>query len=280
MTDDGSLDPAAERIAARGHDALVQQLRDAYAKAAAAHADIVKMEADQIEALVQRSAQNADGLQWRRALATVATEELGLSLPEALLHPAVARAQEIVGAPSYEETLAELTRRASAPADAAPRRPTPEEDEPGFAEGEDEPGLAEGEEPPGDGGEVTFADAQEFSDDEPFPEGEDEDRLRVSAIHLGGVANLEPSQQDIDLRLSGDGLDIMRGEHEILGRLAWREIETLEVPVARGRRRRRVGHARLIVRTRHGDASFEVPAFSSEELRQRISPLVARFGRG
>jgi len=108
----------------------------------------------------------------------------------------------------------------------------------------------------------------------------DQDRLRVTAVHLGGVANLTGSNQTVDLRLSDAGLDIMRDEEEIIGRLAWSDIETLEVPNPRGLRRRRgMARAQLVVRTPAGDASFEVPAFTSEELRQRIEPIVDRFGR-
>ncbi len=102
----------------------------------------------------------------------------------------------------------------------------------------------------------------------------------MTAIHLGGVANLTGSSDSVDLRLSEAGLDIMRDEDEIIGRLGWADIETLEVPNPRGLRRRRgMSRAQLIVRTPSGDASFEIPAFSSDELRQRIEPLVDRFGR-
>jgi hypothetical protein len=108
---------------------------------------------------------------------------------------------------------------------------------------------------------------------------EDED-LRVTAIHLGGVANLPASRDGLDLRLSASGLDILQSDEEIVGRLPWEEIDTLEVPNQRPRRRRQPkARARLVVRTRHGDASFEVPGFSPDELRDRIEPLISRYGR-
>ena len=47
----------------------------------------------------------------RRALADVASDELGISPTQALSHPAVARALSLVGAPSYEQSLAELIAR-------------------------------------------------------------------------------------------------------------------------------------------------------------------------
>jgi hypothetical protein len=101
----------ADRIASRGREALVERLRRAYAEAAASNADIVSLEEARIEALVQAAADRADGLQWRRALAQVAIEELGVSLAQALTHPAVREAQERLGAPSYEAGLAELVAR-------------------------------------------------------------------------------------------------------------------------------------------------------------------------
>jgi hypothetical protein len=105
---DGADETLADRIAARGRDALVERLRKAYADAAASHSDIVSLDSKRIEVLVQSAADRADGLQWRRALANVASEELGVSLAEALTHPAVRQAQEQLGAPSYEASLAEL----------------------------------------------------------------------------------------------------------------------------------------------------------------------------
>jgi hypothetical protein len=34
----------------------------------------------------------------------------------------------------------------------------------------------------------------------------------------------------------------------------------------------------LVVRTSQGDATFEVPGFSGDELNERVAPLVTRFG--
>jgi hypothetical protein len=101
--------------------------------------------------------------------------------------------------------------------------------------------------------------------------------LRLAAVHLGGIANLEPAESGIQLRLSEDGLDIARGPVELLGRLRWAEIRSLDVPPARGlRRRRRGGGAQLVIRTRHGDATFEVPMASAEELDAQLAPLRQR----
>jgi hypothetical protein len=461
-------DPAneeiAQRLATRGRDALVERLRNAYAQAAEVHADVLSIDGDRLETIVQGAADRADGLQWRRALADLASGELGISLTDALAHPAVARAQELVGAPSYEDSLAALGRRPAGqvprerslngggshgqpqdeptresglqddpkPAPAAGLEPDVEpreeeapwqsmaqpealeadsnRDEPGDSDRdpgeapqagpddtpEPEPEASETRQPapqarvdgpgappdlepetivqappkpPDDppsrpepaAGQVPFDDpdatrewtAHELADveghggpvgspahslppqpthvvpalppetaagghvaipepephmtgqavspiwdedepgyedepgfdDEPYAQpgefyagqAEEQDRLRVTAVHLGGVANLP--REGIELRLSAHGLDIMRGDDEILGRLMWSEIDSLEVPSPRVRRRRNRDRARLVVRTTQGDATFEVPGFSGDELNERVAPLVTRFGR-
>ncbi len=142
MTD--TLEDTAQRIAGRGRDALVERLRPAFRDAAAKHADVLELSDEQIEEMVQRAADRADGLQWRRALAGVATEELGIGLGEALSHPAVVRAQEIVGAPSYEESREAVEARR--PETAEPETAEPEAAEPEAAEPEAaEPEAAEPE---------------------------------------------------------------------------------------------------------------------------------------
>jgi len=379
------VDDLSQRIAARGRVALVERLRTAYRDAASAHADIVSLEEDRLEALVQNAADHADGLQWRRALAGLVAEELGVSVAEALSHPAVVRAQSIVGAPSYEQSLAELITRPIPPPLPARRHDQRETDTPlGPIEGqlrlEDEHGV-EGEpedvlsvseeletaiaddtfvellpepdpslevptelyeipvddeadteaqpeatdppnteaqpeatDPPDTEAQPEATDAPDTEaqpeatdarDTEAQPEPEpvqpepepghepnpDTDpigpietvdstvvaELRVPAIHLGGVANLPTGSDGLDLRLSQQGLDIMRGNDTIIGRLPWQEIEALEVPAQRRRRRGATDAARLVVRTHQGDASFEIPGFTSEELRNRVELRMDRY---
>jgi hypothetical protein len=389
MTDiDTSVETLARRIADRGQDALLGRLRIAYADAAAAHADLLSLDSGQIEAMVQSAADNADGLQWRRALADVAAEELGVSVSEALTHPAVARAQALVGAPSYEQSLAELIARPVPPptpqstadpttgtgsngfgsAPAGPEDGVPEP-EPPAPEPEPEPepeppmpgpsvaahqsvSAADSELPPTDEHqsladaaapalvpdeletveaddvvlellpepdpveyetqaydvEASFTEEPAFepapfaaapADDvdryatEPEPDAApmpptsameiegtpDEPELVFPAVHQGGVANLPTKREGLSVRLSADGLDILQGERDILGRLVWDEIETLEVPHNRSRRRRHETRARLVVRTPHGDASFDVPGVSPDDLRDRVEPIVRLYGR-
>lgn len=334
MTD---VEQTAQKIAEQGRDALIGRLRPAFEKAASAHSDLLQLGPDQIEAMIQRAADRADGLQWRRALASVASGELGIGLGEALSHPAVIRAQELVGAPSYEESLAKLTAAAPAapaaepvtpaaeePAEAEPAPAEVEELEPAEAEMEteaeiEEPAPAvpeieeaeaaaeEAEAAPGpvphpseiaeEMGEVQASAWQdekgqeEWEEDEQsatalqeepedgyedaFGPGEDGE-LRVSVIHLGGIANLDAAEQGVELKMSEAGLDIMRGEGEVLGRLEWDQVRSLEVPEARSRRLRRPAPTHLVIRTARGDASFEVPDVSAEELRRHLTPIVER----
>ncbi len=330
-----SVEALAEQLAAHGRDALIERLRAAFADAAAAHADIVELDEQKLEALVQSSADRADGLQWRRALATLAADALGVPVTEALTHPAVARAQELVGAPSYEHSLAELIRRPvpeaeGAAIEAEAHEPGPAEQDPSAYEQADyeppepetvepetvEPETVEPEtawsheEPPApavesgsawgstetatppaaeqapetetEAGTETEGETGTGTETETETTGEDGEQhtLRVAAVHLGGVANLPTDDRKIDLRLSDVGLDIMREHDEIMGRLGWDDIEALEVPAHRGRLRRRTPtRAQLVVRTAAGDASFEIPAFSSDELRERVDALFVRYGR-
>jgi hypothetical protein len=253
MTETG--DDVAQRIAERGRGALVERLRPAFREAADAHADLIELDSDQLEEMVQRAADRADGLQWRRALASVATEELGIGLGEALGHPAVARAQAIVGAPSYEEALAGA--RGSAPStQVAPGAEV-------AAEGE--PDEADTPEP-----EAT---------EEPAP-ATDPSTVRVNAIHLGGIADLAAAETGLELQLSDDGLDISRGEGTVLGRLPWHEIRGIDVPAPRGVRRRRKRDAQLVVKTSQGEARFAIPAVSTEEFREILAPVLERHRSG
>jgi hypothetical protein len=306
-----TLEHTARRIAEHGREALLARLRPAFEQAAAAHADVLKLDEERLEQMIQNAADKADGLQWRRALASVATEQLGIGLGEALNHPAVARAHAIVGAPSYEDSLAELGHRRAEPQAAAEAQevaaaPEPEPEaaavatetddhQPGAApvaagsrdvieaddELDDEELEAEAHAERGAGATEEWENDEEY-EDELSPvgagfEGESE-TLRLRAIHLGGVANLAPAADDIELWLSDAGLDIVRGpEHAPLGRLTWREISALDVPPPRNRiRRKRSEDAHLVVRGEQGAASFEVPGVAPEELRKHLAPLIER----
>ncbi len=362
MTD--TLEDTARRIADGGRETLVARLRPVFEQAAAANADVLKLTPQQLDRMVSYAVDGADGVQWRRALASAATEELGIAFAEAINHPAVARAQEIVGAPSYEASLAERAaareaekaaareadekqsekrarsgareaereaereaareaeRRAAAAAAApasgtqpeagpvaaagappepaaaadAPPEPAPAADAPPepapAADTPPEPAPA-ADAPP----ELTPATAappeaapanraaratptpppppDTAEPDAAQPDAEDEPlELRLLAVHLGGIANLAPAEPDLELRLSDQGLDIVRGGGAVFGRLAWEDIRTLDV--VDGRSRGVLGRraTQLVVRSDRGNASFEVPGVSSAELREFLAPML------
>jgi flagellar motor protein MotB len=283
-----TLEHTAQRIAEQGRSALLARLRPAFTEAVRAHADVLNLDEDQLEQMVQRAADRADGLQWRRALADVATEQLGITLGEALSHPAVARAQAIVGAPSYEDSLAALGPVPGLEARPAQPAGDDEEDDEAADETEEEPEAPDGE-ADGEAEAQSEAEATAEVEEEAEPEeeeaeaqaeAEDAQPLRLVAVHLGGIANLDPAERGIALHLSDDGLDIARGSDELLGRLRWPEIRSLDVTPPRGLRRRRRAGAHLVIRTRHGDATFEIPEISSEELSTQLKPLLQRHTSG
>jgi hypothetical protein len=295
-----TLEHTARRIAEQGRAALLARLRPAFEEAAAAHRDALSLDDEQLEQMVQRAADRADGLQWRRALASVATEQLGIGLGEALGHPAVARAQAIVGAPSYEEALsalgAEPPKRAAEPEAASdePEQPAavehrePDDDE--FEHDEDDDDEDEDErdddEEPGDEDDEDEPAMDATAQHQPVLASEDTaaeddkyaDGVRLRAVHLGGIANLAPAEGDLELHISSEGLDIIRGpEHSVLGRLTWDEIVALETPELGGRfRRKRQADAHLVIRSEQGSASFEIPGVTTEELREHLDPLLAQ----
>jgi hypothetical protein len=253
------LEQTAQRIAEQGRGALVDYLRPAFQRTAAAHAPVVELDAEQLERMVQSAADRADGLLWRRALAGVATEELGISLRDAVGHPAVARAQAIAGAlpytprPGREGAMGRQSRPGGDGAGGLPARPGP-----------DGAGGAEGER--------SGTTMPELSQLVP-------DAIRVRAVHLGGIEGLGGNEGTLELRFSAAGLDILSADSDaVLGRLGWAEIQRLDLPHHGGLRRRRRSPPQLVVRTDRGQASFEVPGLTEEELRSHLAPMVQRAG--
>jgi hypothetical protein len=255
------IDETAQEIADQGRDALVGRLRPAFEQAVEARRDTMTLDDEQLEEMVQRAADRADGLQWRRALASVASEKLGIGLGEALAHPAVVRAHELVGAPSYEEALAAVTGGQTVPAAA-------------VVEGEE--GEAESEP------EVEAGTDAEGRESESEPEGQHESKprqsqtepLRLSAVHVGGIANLPEGAGNLELRFTDSGLDIAR-EGRALGRLTWREITSIDTPDPTGRRRRRQrADGTIVIRSASGRATFEIPGLSAAELQEQLAPLL------
>jgi len=277
-----NLDQVAGRIADKGRKALIDRLRPAFEEAAAAHADVLELDADKLEQMVQSAADRADGLQWRRALASVATEELGIGLAEALGHPAVARAQTIVGAPSYEESLAAIT---GASPGASTGASTPE---PGA-----EPSSDAGAVPDAEPEAAAAAEAAAAEPEAAAAAGADAEpeaaaaagaaiagglEVSVSVVHLDGLSELD-GQEELELRFTEDGLDVVPASGEpSLAHFAWSEINSVYVRPERGRMlRRRGAGARLILSATGRQARFEARGADAEELKQRLAPALVKL---
>jgi hypothetical protein len=241
----------AERIAAHGREALLDLLRPAFDRRAAARADAVNVDRAELERMVQAAAARADGVLWRRALAQVACVELRIGLAQAVEHPAVQRAQELVGAPPY-----------------VPEAPPDRADEP-------RPAPARAPEPRPENVQAPTAS-------EPAARGETPQALRIAAVHLGGIETVRTGQRNIELRFSDAGLDVLnKASGATIGRLEWEEIEALDLP--KSRRRMRPGRRaaqELVVRTDRGEARFELPGLNQEELRGHLAPMFARTKQG
>ena len=272
MTD--TTEDTARQIAEQGREALVERLRPAFAEAAAAHSDVLTLDDQQLEQMVQRAADRADGLQWRRALAAVASEQLGIGLGEALGHPAVARAQVIVGAPSYEEAL-QAVSAARAPVTEEPEDVAAPVAEP-EVEVEVEVETVEESETEPEPEEIEESETEAETEAAPTRAAESAARtVKVNGVHRGGLAGLPKGASDLELRFSASGFGIVRGAKP-LGRIGWSEITAIEIPIPSGRRRRRQKpDATIVIRSGQGSATFEVPGVTPEDLGEQLAPLLS-----
>ena len=109
-----------EQIAERAREDLYARLRAAFEHQLAARPLTGGPVEGQLERLVDAAAARADAVLWRRCLAGAAADAFGIGLAEALSHPAVQRAHELVGAPPYEPAALALEVAAVAP-DPGPR---------------------------------------------------------------------------------------------------------------------------------------------------------------
>jgi hypothetical protein len=241
---------AAQRIAERGRDAVVARLRPVFAEAATSHAHLVlvPLGPDDLERMVQAAADRADGALWRRALADVAIDELRISLAEAVKHPAVRRAHELVGAPPYGPGQAPAT-----PASASPTRDPPKTAPPKTAPPEEVP-------------------------PEEVPPPSVPEALRVAATHLGGIDGVRDGARNLELRFTEVGLDVVdTSGGEPIGRLTWDDITEIELPrQRRSLRQRRKQPPLLVVRTDRGEAHFELPGLTDEQVDEHLAPMRAR----
>ncbi len=102
--------------------------------------------------------------------------------------------------------------------------------------------------------------------------------LRLSAVHVSGIEALRNGESDLELRFSDAGLDLLKASSGgAIGRLLWSEIHGVDVASARRGLRpgRRVQELR--VRAQSGQATFQLPGMTSEQVNQHLEPVLARL---
>jgi hypothetical protein len=303
---------AALRIVEAGRQRVVARMRDAFAHQAAAHTDLGEIDPAVLDRLVHEAADQAGTSVWRIALAEGAVDEFGVGLSEALAHPAVAAAEQLVGP---AEDLATTTTAAApvappepvAPEPVAPPEPVAAAPEPIPApepavapdpwespesESESESEEEEGEEhaAPGTWGgpasdsEPATAVHEPAAEPEPAPEppadgaaGQPQ-ALRIPAVHTSGIETLKQGDKDLELRLSDAGLDVLRQSTGVaIGRLDWAEITNVEIEQTKKGLRGRKRSQTLQVKTARGQATFELPGLTDEESSEHLQPMLDRL---
>jgi hypothetical protein len=240
-----------ERIAQHGREVLVARLRDAFAHQAATRAS-GGLDPARLEQMVQEAATRAGDALWRRSLAEAVMEELGLDLPQALAHPVLTHARELIAAQNDAATST------SEPEPSAPPEPAPPE-----PDLEPEHGYDSELRKPGRGAVSKLAEPQ---------------ALRLSAVHISGIETLHQGERDLELRLSEAGLDVLkRSDGAAIGRLEWSEIEAVALPAPKRGLRNRRRSRELHVSTGRGQAQFELPGLTDEELHEHLEPTLARL---
>ena len=231
---------AAERIVLHARQELQARLRAAVLRQAGSAAEPMTLDAAQLDALVDAAAARAGGMLWRRCLAGAAATELGVGLGEAVSHPLVERAHELAGAPPYPDVHADPAVIEAAPDSGA---------------AEDDSAEASAAAPP--------------------------QALRLGAVHVSGIESLRNGESDLELRFSDAGLDLLKASSgAAIGRLLWSEIHGVEV--AGSRRGLRPGRRvqELRVRAQSGQAVFQLPGMTSEQINQHLEPTLARLRAG
>jgi hypothetical protein len=305
-----------ERITQRGREVVVERLRDAFAHQLATH-DGVDLDPERVERMVQEAAGRAGEALRRRSLAQAAMEELGINLSEALAHPVLADVQALgdagaeadAGAPlpaPQAEAVAEPVTDTPLPAPEAEAVAEPVTDTPlpapeAVAEADSDIPYPEAETdaplpapealPEPSEGEPHHLDlgsdpehAQPWPTEhqevypDPVPMVADAQALRLSAVHLSGIETLYQGEDDLELRLSEAGLDVLkRSNGAAIGRLEWSEIETVVLPAPKRGLRNRRRPRELHVSTDRGQAQFELPGLTDQELHEYLEPTLARL---
>ena len=259
---------AALRIVDAGRVRVLARTREAFDQQAEAHPSFAAVEPGALDRLVQEAADRAGTSLWRISLAEGAALEYGIEVSDALAHPTVATAERLIDAPAQPGIVP----------------PPAQDDAPSASAPQPEPTASEPAPPP----EPTPAPEPELApppDPAPTPEPPlaaaapppVEDAVRVAAVHVSGIETLEPGDEDLELRLSDDGLDVIRRASGVaIGRLNWAEITTITVDVGRRRLRGR-GPQTLEVQTSRGRATFELPGLTVEDAAAHLQPLLNRL---
>jgi hypothetical protein len=229
---------AAQRIVLHARQELQARLRAAILRQAGRSADPMTLEAAQLDALVDAAAARAGGVLWRRCLAGAASTELGIDLAAAVSHPLVTTAHELAGAPPY-----------------APLR--------------DEPSVTPAAPSAGAGTDAGAGAVEGHSALE---------ALRLPAVHVSGIESLRNGESDLELRFSDAGLDLLKASSgAAIGRLLWSEIHGAHV--AGSRRGLRPGRRvqELHVRAQSGQAVFQLPGMTAEQVKEHLEPVLARL---
>jgi hypothetical protein len=249
----GDGPPLSEQIAQRGREVVVERLRAAFARHSTTRGG-TDLDPARVENLVQDAASRAGEALRRRSLAEAAMEELGIGLSEALAHPVLADAEALIDGrgdaglpPSAGTATSELA--------------------------EDQPSV-----------DAEPARLEPRSSDRPEPSGEPvgvlagAQALRLSVVHLGGIETLYQGDDDLELRLSEAGLDVLkRSDGAAIGRLEWSEIETVALRAPKRGLRSRRRSRELHVSTGRGQAQFELPGLTDQELHEYLEPTLARL---
>jgi len=239
----------------------------------------VTLERDDLERFVTDASARASGPLWRISLAQAAAAELGITLADAVAHPEVQRAHQLVKAPPYAgerawsapPAVAAPVPQAAAAPPAPPAAPIPLATAPSAA-----PVPAEHADP-APGPASPPAGSSDGLSPPPASLAPHADAIRIAAIHVGGLEAVRAGERDLELRFSPAGLDVLRRSTGApIGRLRWDQIRTVELPKRRRGLRAFRGAPELHVETDNGRASFELPGVNEQDLDEHLAPLLAR----
>jgi hypothetical protein len=299
---------AALRIVEAGRRRVHRRLHDAFARQIAGHRDLGDVDPDMLERLVNDGADRAGASLWRIALAEGAADEFGIGVAEALTHPAVNAAEQLLDPPAEplpppaDAGLPAETLRQDLEPDLAEPVPASWEDGTASEPGAVEPdpwaapeaqvqalGAAEPEPAPEP---ELVPEPESVPEPELVPEAESApaplaepapadpapapSAIRVAAVHTGGIESLKEGEKDLELRFSDAGLDVIKASTGIaIGRLEWREVTSVELAGPRRGLRRRA--PALDVRTARGQATFDLPGLTEDETSEHLEPMLERL---